>query len=499
MSLARLISRGQSGLTAFEVTVEVHLAGGLPAFAITGLPTAAVRESRDRVRAALHTSGLPVPPSRITAHLGPADVPKDGGRFDLAIALGVVKANEGKEWKTDDIEFIGELALGGELRPVTGALPAVLAARAANRRVILPAGNVAEAALVEDAEAYCASHLNEVLDHLEGNTSLPRIAPRKPQRTRLSAADISDVRGHAAAKRALTIAAAGGHNMLMVGPPGSGKSMLAERLRGLIPPLDWEDALCVASIASVAGERSALADGIDPPFRAPHHTTSAQALVGGGARPRPGEVSLAHRGVLFLDELPEFSRVALEALREPMESGVVRISRVREQIAFPARFQLIAAMNPCPCGYLGDGTDRCRCSLTRLQQYQGRVSGPLLDRFDLHIEVPQVSFGELASSSGGSASAELGKRIAAARDRQLARDGCLNSQLDDSAVWRAVPLDRDGLNLLKQAVRKWQLSARGTVRVLKCARTIADLEDCEKPEVAHLAEALQMRCLDRSR
>ncbi len=499
MSLARLISRGQAGLTAFEVTVEVHLAGGLPSFAITGLPTAAVRESRDRVRAALHTSGLPVPPSKITAHLGPADVPKDGGRFDLAIALGVVKANNKLAWKVDDIEFIGELALGGELRPVTGALPAVLAARAAKRRVVLPAGNADEAALVEDAEVYWASHLTEVIEFLHGNARLRRIEPRKPPRNRLRAADLSDVRGHAAAKRALTVAAAGGHNLLMVGPPGSGKSMLAERLRGLIPALDWEDALCVASIASVAGERSALANGIDPPFRAPHHTTSAQALVGGGARPRPGEVSLAHRGVLFLDELPEFSRMALEALREPMESGVVRISRVREQISFPARFQLVAAMNPCPCGYLGDGTDRCRCSLTRLQQYQGRISGPLLDRFDLHIEVPQVSFGELAAESSPPESAELGKRIAAARERQLARDGCLNAGLADAALWRAVPLDSEGLALLKQAVRKWQLSARGTVRVLRTARTIADLAGSEKPEVGHLAEALQMRCLDRSR
>ncbi|WP_428100479.1 YifB family Mg chelatase-like AAA ATPase [Candidatus Rariloculus sp.] len=499
MSLARLISRGQSGLTAFEVAVEVHLAGGLPSFAITGLPTAAVRESRDRVRAALHTSGLPIPASRITAHLGPADVPKDGGRFDLAIALGVVKAAGKLAWNLDDTEFIGELALGGELRPVTGALPAVLAARAAKRRMILPAANADEAALVEDAEVYYASHLNEVMDHLNGSAGLPRVTPRKPPRARLRAADLSDVRGHAAAKRALTVAAAGGHNLLMVGPPGSGKSMLAERLRGLIPPLDWESALRVASIASVAGDRSALINGIDPPFRAPHHTTSAHALVGGGSRPRPGEVSLAHCGVLFLDELAEFSRVALEALREPMESGVVRISRVREQVSFPARFQLVAAMNPCPCGYLGDGTDRCRCSLTRLQQYQGRVSGPLLDRFDLHIEVPQVSFGDLASDSARGESAELGQRIAAAREQQLARDGCLNAHLDDASVWRAVPLDRDSRALLKQAVEKWQLSARGAVRVLKSARTIADLDGTAKPGVSHLAEALQMRCLDRTR
>ena len=498
MALARLISRGLSGLAAFEVTVEVHIGGGLPAFTITGLPNAAVRESKDRVRAALQSCGVSTPAGRITAHLGPADVPKDGGRFDLPIALGVAQASTQGSWHTSNKEFIGELALSGELRPVTGALPTVLAARDAKRSVILPVGNAHEAALVNDAEIYAAKHLSDVIKHLNGAVRLQRVPAMRPAEVRATGPDLNDVRGHLAAKRALSIAAAGGHNMLMIGPPGSGKSMLAERLRGLLPPLKWEDILCVASIGSVAGDRTTLLNGMAAPYRAPHHTISAQALVGGGTRPRPGEISLAHRGVLFLDELPEFSRTALEALREPMESGVVRISRVREQISFPAEFQLIAAMNPCPCGYLGDGTDRCHCSLTRLQRYRGRISGPLLDRFDLHVEIPQVSFAELTSTSGSPESSELSQRIAAARSRQLNRNGHLNARLDDSSLWQVLAIDQAAQTLLKRAVRKWQLSARSTVRILRTARTIADLAEHKDVAAAQVAEALQLRCLDRA-
>lgn len=501
MSLARLLSRGQRGLHAYEVVVEVHLAGGLPAFAITGLPAAAVRESRDRVRAALHTCKLPVPSKRITVHLGPAEIPKEGGRFDLAIALGIAKAEHGFDWSVDDVELLGELALNGDLRPITGALPAVLAARDAGRGTILPRANRHEAALVENARVYLADSLESVIDHLEGRRTLERVAtvgPGTPPPERL---DLADVRGQPLPKRALLVTAAGGHNLLMVGPPGSGKSMLAERLRGLLPPLDLRDMLCVASIASVAGDTEALAHGMTrglrTPFRAPHHTTSAVALVGGGSRPRPGEISLAHRGVLFLDELPEFSRTALEALREPLEAGVARISRVHEQISFPAEFQLIAAMNPCPCGYRGDGTDRCQCTRAQLERYRSRISGPLLDRFDLHIEVPRVHFTEIAEPSRARETPELAARIAEVRGRQLARQGSLNARLTDGVLREVAALDSDAQALLDRAAERWQLSMRSYARVLKVARTIADLDGVDRVASVHVGEALQLRTLDR--
>ncbi|HLF11861.1 MAG TPA: YifB family Mg chelatase-like AAA ATPase [Gammaproteobacteria bacterium] len=498
MALASLISRGQAGLTAYQVTVEVHLAGGLPGFTVTGLPAAAVRESKDRVRAALQTSGYKVPQRKVTVHLGPADVPKQGGRFDLPIALGVIKAEQGLAWSTDRCEFLGELALNGDLRPITGALPAVLAARTAGHCSVLPAANAAEAALVADAEVYTARHLTEVVEHLNGTRSLPRVEHVPYRDASPLAPDLSEVRGQVLAKRALTVAAAGGHNMLMIGPPGSGKSMLAERLSGLLPPLQPTDMLRVACIASVAGDPRASSPSLLPPFRAPHHTSSAQALVGGGGRPRPGEISLAHQGVLFLDELPEFSRDALEALREPLESGVARISRVHEQITFPAEFQLLAAMNPCPCGYLGDGTDRCRCSLSKLERYRDRISGPLLDRFDLHVEVPRVSFADVAEPGASGESWVLRNVVERARARQLERSGRLNARLDARLLWRAIELGAEQRALLKRAADRWQLSARSSLRVLKVARTIADLEGSDGLTTEHVAEALQLRCRDRS-
>ena len=498
MGLASLRSRGQAGLNAYEVTVEVHLAGGLPGFAVTGLPAAAVRESKDRVRAALQTSGYKVPARKVTVHLGPADIPKQGGRFDLPIALGVIKAELNLTWSTERFEFLGELSLNGDLRPITGALPAVLAARSAGHCLVLPAANAGEAALVADAEVYSARHLNEVVAHLNGAGRLPRVAPAPPRATPPQAPDLADVRGQAFAKRALTVAAAGGHNMLMVGPPGSGKSMLAERMSGLLPPLQPSDMLRVASIASVAGDPSAANPSLLPPFRAPHHTSSAQALVGGGGRPRPGEISLAHQGVLFLDELPEFSRDALEALREPLESGVARISRVHEQLAFPAEFQLIAAMNPCPCGYLGDGTERCRCTPSKLERYRDRISGPLLDRFDLHVEVPRVSFADVAEPMQSGESAALREVVEQARERQLERSGKLNARLDSRSLWRVVDLGAEQRALLKRAADRWQLSARSSLRVLKVSRTIADLDNSGHVTAGHVAEALQLRCRDRS-
>jgi magnesium chelatase family protein len=484
------------------VTVEVHLSGGLPVLSMVGLPEPAVKESKDRVRGALLNGHFQFPAGRVTINLAPADLPKEGGRFDLPIALGILGASgQLATGGLSGVEMLGELALSGELRPVSGVLPAALAVRDSGRELILPGENAAEAALVTGLTLRPARHLLEVCEHLNGSRPLPLYTGDPGALLEPDYPDLDEVRGQEQAKRALEIAAAGGHSLLMIGPPGTGKSLLAHRLPGLLPPLSEPEALETAAIRSV-GER----DAFDPatwrlrPFRSPHHTASGVALVGGGSNPRPGEISLAHLGVLFLDELPEFDRRVLEVLREPLESGRIHISRAAHQAEFPARFQLVAAMNPCPCGYLGDGSGRCHCTAEQVARYRGRISGPLLDRIDMHVEVPRVDPARLGApdGGGGESSAQVRRRVCAARERQLARAGRTNSALTPKEVDRDCPLDDSGLRLMQQVMTRLALSARAYHRILKVARTIADLADCDTIGLAHLSEAVNYRRLDRS-
>lgn len=500
MGLAVVHSRAQVGIDAPAVTVEVHLANGLPGLSIVGLPEAAVKESKDRVRAALLTAQFEFPARRITVNLAPADLPKEGGRFDLPIALGILVASgQVPATALDRYEFIGELALTGALRPVRGALTASLAARVHSRALVLPATNGAEAALVDGVVVLGAQHLLEVTAHLADAKPLEPIPSQRRPTAHAAAPDLSDIRGQHRAKRALEIAAAGDHSLLLVGPPGSGKTMLAMRLPGVLPPLSDEQALDVAAIESAYRGFSVERWG-QRPFRAPHHTASAVALVGGGSHPRPGEISLAHHGVLFLDELPEFERTVLEVLREPLESGTITISRAARQAEFPARFQLVAAMNPCPCGYLGDGSDRCRCTEERVRNYRARISGPLLDRIDLHVEVPAVPRELLMGRAPreGDSSAVVRERVEQARARQQSRNGCANHALTSKEVEDYCRLDAESQRLLEQAMTRLGLSARAYHRVLKVALTIADLAGSDAVSSAHVAEAIQYRALDRS-
>ncbi len=499
MSLALVHSRARAGVSAPPVRVEVHLSGGLPVTHIVGLPEAAVRESRERVRAAISCAQLEFPAGRITVNLAPADLPKGGSRLDLPIALGILAASgQIDRLALDGWEFLGELGLTGELRGVAGVLPAALAAAAAGRKLMLPPGNGAEAALARGVEAYVARTLPEVCAALRGSKQLPRA--QAPPSAASPLPDLADVRGQAEARRALEIAASGQHHLLLLGVPGCGKTLLASRLPGLLPEASEAEALETAAIVSVSGR------GLDParwrqrPFRAPHHSASAIALVGGGSPPRPGEVSLAHNGVLFLDELPEWDRRALDMLREPLESGTVTVSRAGRSAEFPARFQLVAAMNPCPCGWAGDPAGSCNCAPEAVQRYLARISGPLLDRIDLQVAVPRLSPRMLGPDAPpGESSAQVRERVARARAVQLARDGRLNAHLDQAGMERSCRLSPCDRRMLEDAAERLRFSARSVHRVLRVARTIADLAGSEDIDIRHLAEALGYRRADRGR
>lgn len=522
MSLARVFTRAQLGVEAPSVIVEVHLSGGLPSLTLVGMAETSVKESKDRVRSALLTSGFDFPAKRITINMAPADLSKEGGRFDLAIALGILAASG--QLSSDSLanhEFLGELALNGELQPVAGALPSALWCGRGDRDLIVPVTNGAEVALTSQCQSRTARHLVDVVDFLKGTSVLPLVTMEEASQTffgsgsdqgsghqpiekgseaglRVVPPDLSDVRGQPQAKRALEIAAAGQHNLLFIGPPGTGKTMLASRLPGILPPMSEEEALESASVYSIVEPAGGwMARWRSRPFRAPHHTASGVALVGGGARPRPGEISMAHGGVLFLDELPEYSRKVLDVLREPLESGRIIISRAQRSLTFPARFQLVAAMNPCPCGYLGDPSSRCRCTSEQVQRYQSQTSGPLLDRIDLHVEVPAIATELLQQAATGDTSQQVQQRVLAARERQLTRQGCSNAELEGEVRDRVCALAEQDHEWFRQAVQRLQLSARGYHRVLKLARTIADLEGDDRIGRTHLMEAVGYRSLDR--
>ena len=500
MSLATVFSRGRQGIHSPLVTVEVHISNGLPSLSIVGLPETAVKESKDRVRGAIQNSRFKFPSSRITVNLAPADLPKEGGRFDLPIALGILAASRQlNNDYLDAFECAGELSLSGELRAISGALPVALASREAERKLIIPLANAQEAALVTDAQVLAANHLLDVCAHINGQKLLNPVLSTPLQSSPKDCLDFRDVHGQYHVKRAFEVAAAGAHNLLMLGPPGTGKSMMAARLPSILPPLTEAQALETAAIASISDLGLKPDLWRQPPFRSPHHTASAPALVGGGNNPKPGEISLAHNGALFLDELPEFERKVLEVLREPLETGHVTISRANHRAEFPARFQLIAAMNPCHCGYLGDSSGRCHCTPDQIKRYRSRISGPLLDRIDIHVEVPRVSNQMLRGNPQRQeeSSSTIRKRVIDARARALSRCGKQNSMLSPSELNQYCSISDEGHQLLEQAVNRLGLSHRAYHRILKLGRTIADLDDSTSISVKHLSEAISYRRLDR--